>query len=164
MTLVEMLMSVGIGSVVIAAAAELTLFSAETMTALGNYDDLNSTSRQTLDFMTQQIRQADHMVSFTTNQLVFQNLNGSMFSYTYRPSTGALILTNGGSSGIMLSNIDYLTFSIYQRNPSNNFTFYSASSASQAKLIQVNWECSRKIFGQKLNTETVQTAKIVVRN
>jgi hypothetical protein len=30
-------------------------------------------------------------------------------------------------------------------------------------LIEVSWICSRQIFGKKVNTESVQTAKIVIR-
>jgi hypothetical protein len=33
-----------------------------------------------------------------------------------------------------------------------------------AKLVDVSWLCSRKILGRKVNTESVQTAKIVMRN
>ena len=36
--------------------------------------------------------------------------------------------------------------------------------ADQVKLLDVSWRCSRKVLGQKLNTESVQTSKIVIRN
>ena len=31
------------------------------------------------------------------------------------------------------------------------------------KLVQLHWICSRKIFGAKVNTESVQSAKVVIR-
>jgi hypothetical protein len=31
-------------------------------------------------------------------------------------------------------------------------------------MIDVSWKCSREILGAKINTESVQTAKIVIRN
>jgi hypothetical protein len=30
--------------------------------------------------------------------------------------------------------------------------------------VDVSWKCSRQILGEKVNTESVQTAKIVMRN
>jgi hypothetical protein len=35
---------------------------------------------------------------------------------------------------------------------------------SAAKLIQVSWICSRDILEARFNTESVQSAKIVIRN
>lgn len=35
---------------------------------------------------------------------------------------------------------------------------------SLCKLIKVYWKCSRNILGQKVNTESVQAAQIVLRN
>jgi len=32
------------------------------------------------------------------------------------------------------------------------------------KLINMTWKCSRTIFGSKRNTESIQTAQIVLRN
>ena len=37
------------------------------------------------------------------------------------------------------------------------------TTATGAKLIKLNWTCSRTILGQAVNTESVQTAKIVMR-
>ncbi|MEJ2010407.1 MAG: hypothetical protein P8Z30_20015, partial [Acidobacteriota bacterium] len=72
---------------------------------------------------------------------------------------------------VLLTNCEYLAFGISQRNPSNEFCFYPATNTttskldpSLCKLVDVSWKCSREIFGKKVNTESVQTAKIVMRN
>jgi len=74
--------------------------------------------------------------------------------------------TIGTTNTVLLTQCDFLNFDISQRNPSNNFTFYPcpATNVSIAKLIDVSWRCSRQILGAKINTESVQTAKIVIRN
>ena len=65
---------------------------------------------------------------------------------------------------IMLEGCDYLKFDVYQRNPiGGSYDMYPASSASTAKLIQVTWGCSRSVLGTKMNTEIVQSSKIVIR-
>jgi hypothetical protein len=63
-----------------------------------------------------------------------------------------------------LKNCDSFSFAYYQRNPTNNFTFVTTTNAAQIKLVSVSWRCSRQILGSKLNTESVQTATVVVRN
>lgn len=164
-TLIELMAGVAISGLVLAGTAGVTVYSAESMAALGNYDDLNHASRNALDTMTENIRQAGGMTYFATNQLIFTNLDGSPLSFTYQPAAGLLRFTNGGNSGVLLANIESLSFTISQRNPSNSFTFYPATGASQAKMVAVNWKCSKPLFFQKLiNTESIQTANIIVRN
>jgi len=65
----------------------------------------------------------------------------------------------------LLTECDFLQFNISQRTPSNGvFGFYPASRADLCKLVDVSWRCSRTMLGKKLHTESVQTARIVIRN
>jgi hypothetical protein len=66
----------------------------------------------------------------------------------------------------LLTQCDTLNFNIYQRNTTNGtYDQYPTSvEASNCKVVQVSWTCSRTITGTKLNTETVQSTKIVIRN
>jgi hypothetical protein len=65
---------------------------------------------------------------------------------------------------MLLTNCDFLTFQIFQRNPvSASYDVYPTANAASCKLINVSWICSRSILGSRLNTESVQTAKIVIR-
>jgi hypothetical protein len=103
-------------------------------------------------------------VSFATNRIVMRTYDGVTLAYQYDPSAETLTQVKDGTREVLLEQCDYLTFNISQRNPSNDFKFYPASSIAQAKLVDVSWRCSRQILGQKVNTESVQTAKIVIRN
>ena len=65
---------------------------------------------------------------------------------------------------MLLTECDSLSFEIFQRNPiGGTYDQFPASSPATAKLINVTWTCSRKILGTAMNTENVQTAKIVIR-
>jgi hypothetical protein len=67
----------------------------------------------------------------------------------------------------MLTSCDSLIFSYFIRIPTNNLQFVSITnvmSTNQVKLINVSWRCSRSVMGSKLNTESVQTAAIAMRN
>ena len=164
MTLVEVVVAVGVGSVVLAAVTLGSLFTARSFAAMGNYMDLDRASRNTLDTLSRDVRQAVHLSSYSTNQIVLSNLDGTLLTYTYSPGAATLTRTQGGTNNILLKQCDYLNFDFSQRNPSNNFTFYPATPSAPPKLIDVSWKCSRQIFGKKVNTESVQTAKVVIRN
>lgn len=166
MTLVELMIAVGIGTLLLAVVATLYLFTIRSFAALGNYDALNQESVIALDTMSRDLRQARGLVAFTTNQLTFQDYDGSSLIYVWDPAPNALTLSRikGGQARVLLRQCDYLDFAVYQRNPSNDFDFYPATSPALAKVVDVRWRCSRQVLRQKINTETSQSATIVLRN
>ena len=162
-TLVEMLMALGVGMVIIAAMALLLFYTSRSFAAIINYVDLDQYSRRALDKMSMEIRQADRLVSNSTNQLTF-SYNGGTLSYTYNSQTKKLTRTFGSESEVLLSECDTLQFSIYQRNPiGGSYDVYPTGTPATTKLVQLTWVCSRKILGQAVNTESVQSAKFVIR-
>jgi len=162
--LLEILVAASIASLVFAATAMLWIFSARSFTALGNYGDLDRASRNALDNMSREIRQTRGLSSFSPTRITFLDWDGGALTYAYDSTARTLTRQKGGTNTLMLGQCDFLNFDISQRNPSNNFTFYPETNASLAKLIDVSWKCSRQILGAKINTESVQTAKIVIRN
>jgi len=163
-TLVEMMIAMGLGVMVLGMVATLTMFTVRSFVAMGNYNDLERASTRALDTMSREIRQVDQVTSFTANQIVMRTMDGSTLSYVYDPNAQTLTQIKGGTRNVLLEQCDYLKFNLSQRNPSTNFTFYPATTISQAKLLDVSWRCTRTILGERLNTESVQTAKIVIRN
>jgi prepilin-type N-terminal cleavage/methylation domain-containing protein len=166
LSLVELLVSVAVASIVFAAVGSLSLFTTRSFVAMGNYNDLDRVSRNALDTMSREIRQAKQLTGYTSNKLTFQNQDNSTVVFEYSPGTGKLTRQKGTTTTTLLTQCDLLSFNISQRNPSNNFSFFPVTGANlaTAKLIDVNWRCSRQILGKKVNTESVQTAKIVLRN
>jgi type II secretory pathway pseudopilin PulG len=163
-TLVEMMVAMGLGVFVLAVVATLTVYTARSFVAMGNYNDLDRASTHALDSMNREVRQAAELVSYATNRIELRLLDGTPLIYNYNPKAGTLTQTKGGNREVLLQQCDFLRFNVYQRNPSNNFKFYPTAVPSQVKLLDVSWRCSRQILGQKVNTESVQTSKIVIRN
>jgi len=163
-TLVEMMVATGLGVAVLAMVASLTVYTVRSFVAMGNYNDLERASSYALDTMSKEIRQTAFLESFTTNSIKFRMLNNAVLSYNYDPNAKTLTQTKGGNNQVLLEQCDFLNFNFYQRNPSNDFGFYPAAAPALVKLIDVSWRCSRQILGQKINTESVQTSKIVIRN
>jgi Tfp pilus assembly protein PilW len=166
MTLVELMVATGLGTVVLAGIASLTLFTARSFVALSNYDELDRASCHALDTLSAEIRQTQQITSYATNQLVFLDADGQSLTYAWDPPTRVLTRQKTNTTTTLLTQCDYLCFNISQRNVSNSFIFYPAAITNliTAKLVDVSWRCSRKILGSKVNTETVQTAKTVLRN
>ena len=165
MTLIELLAAVGVGSLVLAAVGSLTVFTARSFEALKNYDSLDRYSRNALDTMSREIRQTRALTYYQTNKLIFLDRDGATnLTYFWNPVTLVLTRQKASATTVLLTNCDSLVFQISQRNPSNGFNFYPAANAAGCKLINVTWICSRQVLGTTANTESLQTAKIVMRN
>jgi hypothetical protein len=165
LSLVELMVTTGIASIAFAAIASLSVYTARSFVAMGNYADLDKASRNALDLMAREIRQTKALTNFSSTKLVFVGLDSQPLTYQFNSADSTLTRKQGtGPTTVMLQGCDFLNFHISQRNPSNNFTFYPTTNLSLAKMVDVSWRCSRKILGAKVNTESVQTAKIVIRN
>jgi hypothetical protein len=178
-TLVEVLVATGLGSLVLAAVGFLSLFGARSSLAMANYTDLEFKSRYALDLISREIRQAKAVVSFQTNlplkSITLTNADqAASITLTFDSNESTVTLQKTGQSPITaLTGCDRLDFTLYQRTPlvtATNIIFYPATNTSGVldpslcKLINLSWKCSRTILAQKINTESVQAAQIVLRN
>ena len=171
MTLIELMIATGVGSVVLAAVMALTLYSARSFAAVSNYVDLDVKSRYALDRMSQEIRQANGLTVCNSGNLVFSGTEpatGAAYTLTYTYDSGAKTLTRRKSTEAqaqtLLSQCNTLNWSMYQRNMTNGTDQpIPTTDVTQCKLIKLTWICSRDIFGKSVNTESVQSAEIVIR-
>ncbi len=162
----EVLVATGLASIVFVGIAALTFYSGRSFAAMANYVDLDHRSRIALDTMTKQIRQANRLISHTAAALVFEDHDGGTLSFVYDPEAKTLRRVKNGvsDSDPLLEGCDSIQFSIYQRNPiGGTYNQHPTATVENCKLVQLNWICSRKILGTTKNTESVQSAKIVIR-
>ena len=183
-TLVELLVAIGISGIIFIAVGMMIFFSGRSYAALANYVDLDNKSRQALDVMTREIRQMDGVVTngtvtlssgqVVTNQLVLsgKETNGIAYTttYTYSPGSANKTLTRVKVGGLnpgtttLLTGCTYLNFRMFNRVPQNAILDgFAAADFATCKVVQIDWVCSRKIFNQSDNTESVQSAKVVIR-
>jgi Tfp pilus assembly protein PilW len=156
-----------IGAIILMVVMLVFMVSGKSLAAIGNYVDLDNKSRKAMDLMLKEIRQARALTAYTSNSLTLLGFTNQQLTFTWDPDTSQLTRSvNGASdSSPLLTGCDQLNFRVYQRSPSNSFgLFDTASDVSLCKLVEVSWVCSRNILGSKANTESVQTAKIVIRN
>lgn len=163
-TLVEFLITLAVGSILFLAVAVLGLYAGRSFAGLANYTDLDSRSRNALDRLTRDVRQVNRLTASSASSLTFEDADGAPLSYVYSPGARTLSRVKGGDALVLLTECDSLTFAIFQRNPiGGTYDQFPTGSAATTKLINVTWTCSRKILGTAMNTENVQTAKIVIR-
>lgn len=178
-TLVEISVATAVGSIVLAAVATLTMYAAKASLAMVNYTDLDTKSRYALDVITREIRQSTGLTGYSTNgsskSLTLTNANqAAAITLTYSADRRKLVLSKTGQEDLTaLTECDSWNFSLYQRTPyitATNVLYYPATNGNGVldvnlcKLIDLSWKCSRTIFAQKVNTESVQAAQIVLRS
>jgi prepilin-type N-terminal cleavage/methylation domain-containing protein len=172
MTLVELMVAMAIGSIVLAIVMTFTVFGGRSFVALGNYSVLDQQSRLGVDQMTREIRQATALISTNASpkSMVITNATkGISVTYVWDSATKELTAkySNEGAKRVLLKGCEDWNFKLWQRTPYPNQTnvFYAANSPKLCKLVDMTWKCSRSVNGTKLlNTESIQTAQIVLRN
>lgn len=176
MTLIEFMIAVGISSLVLAAVLFISLFGFRSFGAMANYTELDNRSRNSLDLMSRDIREAAQVADLkntgNTRYLVLTNSTGQRIQYTWDASSQTLVCEKTGEPpAIYLTGCERWDFQVFQRTPrtNNTYTFFPATNAfgafdpSICKVINMSWKCSRRLLN-RYNTESVQTAQVVLRN
>lgn len=178
LTLVEMAMAVGVGSLVLVIVGTLTVYALRSFAAMGNYASLDARNRIALDKITRDIRQATCVTNCYSDSTVkwirFVTPYGESptTKYTWYPDDRTLVCEKGGQEEIYLTDCDQWDFAFYKRTPQPTFgnVFLPATNSageydlSICKMIGMSWKCSRTLAGKKWNSESVQSVQIVLRN
>jgi prepilin-type N-terminal cleavage/methylation domain-containing protein len=179
LTLVEVMVAMALGSIVLATVGSLSFYGARSSIAVINYTDLDAKSRYALDVIGRELRGATGVtgVNTTTNTKSFTLTNataGGLVTVAWDPDRRTVVLQRPSQAPLTaLTECDRFEFGLYQRTPyvtASNVLFYPATNFAGAqdlnlcKLISLSWKCSRTILTQKVNTESVQAAQIVLRN
>jgi hypothetical protein len=162
--LVEALYSLGVTGLVLAALASVMMLSGRNFAALSNYVDLDDKNRVAIDQLTRDVRGANRVTSCTATVLTLEDADALPLTYTYDSATKTLSRTKSPNTSVLLHDCESFAFHMCQRTPiEGKFDLHPTSDASLCKVINVSWLCSRTILGIRANTESVQTARIVIR-
>jgi Tfp pilus assembly protein PilW len=169
-TLVEMMVALGIFGVAGVALSTTFIYSIRSFAALNNYCTLDRNNRQAMDLLTGEIRQAKQVTNYSTNgasTLSIVNGSGQTITYTFSPTTQQMLRNDGTSTQVLLTNCSLLNFSLFSRAPTN-YTFDSYPVASNnwqqtVKVVQFTWKTSMSLPNAQVNSENVQTARVVIR-
>jgi len=147
---------------VLTAVSLVFMTSARSFAAMGNYVSMDRNSRNALDQMTREIRRAGNLTSFSPMRIQFTKFGttNSYLVYQWDANSRQLTSWKSGSTqtNILLTECDEFAFSMC------NSSFAPTTVISEGKGIQVAWKCSRAILGNKITTEDMEQALIVMRN
>jgi prepilin-type N-terminal cleavage/methylation domain-containing protein len=166
MTLVEVMVATAISGLVLASLASLIFYTGRSFAAMANYVDLDAKSRNALDTMSREIRQCKQVTAGSATSLTLEDSDGKKIVYNYDAAARTVTREKDGVADAepLLTECNFLQFSMFQRNPiSGKYDQYAAATPSVCKLVQLRWVCSRDLITAKWNTESVQSAKIVIR-
>jgi hypothetical protein len=178
-TLVEFIVSAALGSMVLILIASLSIYGSRSFESLANYSEMDTQSRNAMDRVSREMRQCTAVISLKTNGetkwLTLTNADqGRVMKLSWDEQDRTLVFeVTGDDPQVLLRSCERWDFALYGRAPTlspTNIIFYPATNSagqldpSKCKLIDMSWKCSRNILGNKMNTESVHTAQIVLRN
>ena len=168
-TLVEFMVAASLGFLLLANMVSLYSYTTTSFASLTSYTDLNKKSRYADDVISRDVRSAISVDDTTTsNKLVLNTMPGNQVAYLYDAGAGTLIRSNNLEVRQLLTNIESLTFSLYQR-PTNSamaMTYESlpAASPGSTKLVGFTWKCSKRIVTSHSDSQDNLAAIVELRN
>ena len=163
-TLVEYMFAVAIGVIVLGAGTVLWGYASKTCAALLNYSDLSMTSKLASDRMSQEIRNAIAVQSFSSNSIVLTDPNGTNVTFIYFPAVRKLYQIKPGSTKLLLSGCNSFQFKVYTRVPTaGSDVLAEAATTATAKVVQMRWSVGRQLTGDRDNVNSMVSANTVIR-
>ncbi len=170
-TLIELMVTVSLFSIASAALGSMFVYSIKSFASMANYAILDLENRQVMDTLSREIRQARHVQNYVSNSLgnslTILDAGSTPITYSFNASKKQLVRTAGGGSDVLLTNCNLLNFTLFQRNPSNGnygvFPLAAGNWTQTVKVVQLTWKTSRSIPAGPVNSENIQTARIVIR-
>lgn len=162
-TLVEVLLSIVIGSMVLGAVLSSFVFMAKSCVSLNDYTELDVESRRAVEIFSREVRASSDISGFSVNgmTLTVPISGGSSYTvnYTYVPNDRTFYRAYGTSDQqALLKGVQ--RFSLRRYNLLHN----AASNDLETKQIQLDAETSRTAAGRFLATNHVLSARFVMRN
>ena len=162
-TLTEMLISSGVASMVLVILGVVTIQTTYGMRALVNYSSFEQDSRQALDQLSREIRQAYQLTAANRTNITLDITNGPI-SYTYNSGTKTLQRQAPNGTKILLRDCTEFEFTLFQRSPTvATYDQFPVGSGSATKLVQISWTCALTNADGTINTTDSQSSKVVIR-
>jgi hypothetical protein len=155
--------AIAVGSIVLMALAAFALYSTRFFLTIRNCVDLDAQARYAVDRMSQEIRQADKLTSYDPQKISLM-LGTNTVTYAYESDGKSLVRLFDNRRTVLLSGCDAARFDIFMRQATNAvYETFPTATVDNAKVVQISWSCSRNVLGNKQNTESMQTAQVVIR-
>lgn len=174
-TLVEVMIGASLSSFVLAAVLSTFLFMGRSGANVQNYNDMEQQARTALEFFAEDTRQASGVVWNSTSSLTL-TVGTNTVDYVYDSTTAKFTRTvkTGGTTiwtRTLITGITANTFTFTAYKISDSVNAISLASATDrtaangtTKQIQLSLECSRKNTTVVAATNSVLSARFILRN
>lgn len=172
-TIVEFLVGSLIAVMLLGQVCALWFYSSRSFASQMAYVELDQNSQRALDMLSRDVRQVKSLSSFAPNRIVLVDVDDAPLEFRYHDANylqadlrKTLVRIKNGRTQVLLRECDGLSFVMFQRTPqAGSYDYYPTTDITTCKMIEVRWNCSRKLFPTAPSTtESVQAAKIVLRS
>ena len=177
-SLVELAVTLGIGSIVLVVLGMLSFYGLQSFLVMGNCAALDDKSRLASDQITREIRQATRVLRYDIQPegklLVLTNsLEGYSVEYFWNAETRTVSCDKSDQlPSICLSDCDVWNATFSQNFPlaSMSSPYLAATNESgmldlnQARIVSLSWKCSRPAAVSRTRTESAHTLRVALRN
>jgi prepilin-type N-terminal cleavage/methylation domain-containing protein len=170
MTLIELMIAMGIFSVVSMALMTIFIFSLRSFETMSNYANLDRDNRLAMAMITRDVRQASYVANYVADPPTLTLVSGSeKISYLYDEKAQTLTRSSSDEGDkVLLERCSELKFNLFQRNAVGGsydvFPVAKGSWTNTAKVVELSWKTNRRLKGtSRINSEYMETARIVIR-
>lgn len=177
-SLVEMMVAVGIASIVLVVLALLSLNGLQSFLIMGNSTALDARSRWAADQITRELRQAAGVVRYEVEEasrtLVLTNrLEGYLLQYVWNAADCTLTSQKADEPPVVcLTDCDDWAAEFFQNQLQASATapYWPATNGAgeldldQARIVSLSWKCRCPVAGSRITTESAQTVQVALRN
>ena len=170
MTLIEVMIAMTVFTIAGGAVMTSYIFGLRSFQALSNYAMLDQKNRQVMDKFCSEARKAQKVSGYddsgAVRSLTLQYVGSKTVNYTFNNYSKTLSRTeNGQSTQVLLTNCSLVEFKLGQRGVAINGTPYVRTyDKRNAMLVDLTWKTSRSLPGGVQNTESIQTAQVLIRS
>ncbi|HEX5222540.1 MAG TPA: hypothetical protein VFZ59_23495 [Verrucomicrobiae bacterium] len=177
-SLVELAVTLGIGSIVLVVLGMLSYCGLQSFLVMGNCAALDEKSRLASDQIKRELRQATRVLRYDVqpegNRLVLTNsLEGYSVAYYWNAETRTVSCDRTDQSpSICLTDCDAWDATFFQNVPLASMVspYLAATNATglldlkQARIVSLSWKCSRPVAVSKARTESAHSLRVALRN
>jgi hypothetical protein len=179
LTFLEMMVSIAVGSVILAAVGTLGLSSIRAFVVLDNHSRLDAQNRLALDLVGEELRKATGVLQWQTNNQkktlwLTNSIENTSAKFVWQSKDRSLTLSRfPAAQKRLLIGCDNWDFTFYSGLPkfgSEEVRWIPATNgagrldAVSCRAIGMTWGCSRQFRDLQVNSETIQCAPVVLRN
>ncbi|MBI2497614.1 MAG: prepilin-type N-terminal cleavage/methylation domain-containing protein [Opitutae bacterium] len=167
-TLVEMMIGAALSSFILAGVLSTFLFIGRSGVNVQNYSDMESQARKALETFAEDVRQAS-AITWNSDVSVTLVVNSANVVYQYDSTAATFSRLVSGQTRTLISGITAGTFTFKAYNVAGTELLVDTAANrtaanSSTKQLQISLECSRSNTTVVAVTNTVLSARFILRN